>query len=146
MQGKAGNFWTIFLIIGGYKGYGLGFMVELFCGILSGSAFGPHVRRWDVCSVEANLVSLHVCLLFLLNSRGCGTLKTSQQMRRYPTTGVVCSSYCLEISERSRRKVEASDELLDFLVVFLCLDYDLIHESYQFINLLKSFLVVYVLS
>ena len=29
---------------GGYKGYGLGLLVEIFCGILSGSAWGPHVR------------------------------------------------------------------------------------------------------
>ena len=28
----------------GYKGYGLGLMVEIFCGILSGAAWGPHVR------------------------------------------------------------------------------------------------------
>lgn len=32
----------------GYKGYGLGLMVEIFCGILSGSAWGPHIRRWKV--------------------------------------------------------------------------------------------------
>ena len=28
----------------GYKGYGLALMVEIFCGIMSGSAWGPHVR------------------------------------------------------------------------------------------------------
>ncbi|CAG5115409.1 unnamed protein product [Candidula unifasciata] len=39
----------------GYKGYGLGFMVELFCGILSGSAFGSNVRMWAGHSVQANL-------------------------------------------------------------------------------------------
>jgi len=30
----------------GYKGFGLGMMVELFCGILSGSKFGTQVRTW----------------------------------------------------------------------------------------------------
>ena len=30
----------------GYKGFGLGMMVELFCGILSGSKFGTKVRTW----------------------------------------------------------------------------------------------------
>ncbi|XP_076293076.1 putative oxidoreductase YjmC [Lasioglossum baleicum] len=30
----------------GYKGYGLGLMVELLCGILSGSHFGPNIRQW----------------------------------------------------------------------------------------------------
>jgi LDH2 family malate/lactate/ureidoglycolate dehydrogenase len=33
-------------ITSGYKGYGLGLLVETFCGILSGSAFGPSIRRW----------------------------------------------------------------------------------------------------
>ena len=28
----------------GYKGYGLALLVEIFCGILSGSAWGPHIR------------------------------------------------------------------------------------------------------
>lgn len=31
---------------GGYKGYGLAMMVEIFCGILSGAAYGPHIRSW----------------------------------------------------------------------------------------------------
>ena len=30
----------------GYKGYGLGMMVEVFCGILGGSAYGHHIRHW----------------------------------------------------------------------------------------------------
>ena len=34
----------------GYKGYGLGLMVEIFCGIMSGSAWGPHVR-WVVRTI-----------------------------------------------------------------------------------------------
>ncbi|CAB4008791.1 uncharacterized oxidoreductase -like [Paramuricea clavata] len=42
-------------ITSGYKGYGLGFMVELFCGIMSGSAFGPHVRSWNKSDVVADL-------------------------------------------------------------------------------------------
>ena len=32
-------------ILRGYKGYGLGLMVDIFSGILSGSAFGPKVGR-----------------------------------------------------------------------------------------------------
>ncbi|CAH3178762.1 unnamed protein product, partial [Porites lobata] len=31
----------------GYKGFGLAMMVEVFCGILSDSAFGPHLRKWQ---------------------------------------------------------------------------------------------------
>ncbi|XP_018574226.1 uncharacterized protein LOC108913205 [Anoplophora glabripennis] len=39
----------------GYKGYGLGLMVETLCGILSGSAFGPNIRRWGREKAVANL-------------------------------------------------------------------------------------------
>ncbi|KAK2719847.1 hypothetical protein QYM36_005353 [Artemia franciscana] len=39
----------------GYKGYGLAFMVELFCGILSGSDYGPKIRRWPEADRPANL-------------------------------------------------------------------------------------------
>jgi len=34
-------------ISGGYKGYGLALMVEMFCGILSGAHWGPHIRKWQ---------------------------------------------------------------------------------------------------
>ncbi|KAJ8311306.1 hypothetical protein KUTeg_011142 [Tegillarca granosa] len=40
----------------GYKGYGLAMMVEIFCGILSGSSFGPNVRTWKDFDRAANLV------------------------------------------------------------------------------------------
>ncbi|CAF0884261.1 unnamed protein product, partial [Didymodactylos carnosus] len=41
---------------GGYKGYGLAMMVEILCGILSGSHFGPWIRSWKGSSnTEANL-------------------------------------------------------------------------------------------
>ena len=30
------------------QGYGLGLMVEIFCGIMSGSAWGPSVRKWKI--------------------------------------------------------------------------------------------------
>ena len=32
---------------GGYKGYGLAMMVDVFCGLLSGSAFGPSIKKWQ---------------------------------------------------------------------------------------------------
>jgi LDH2 family malate/lactate/ureidoglycolate dehydrogenase len=38
------------------KGYGLMFMVDILCGVLSGSAYGPHVRTWQTSNAEANLV------------------------------------------------------------------------------------------
>lgn len=39
----------------GYKGYGLSMMVEIFCGILSGSMYAHHVRSWKESQREANL-------------------------------------------------------------------------------------------
>ncbi|XP_076461629.1 putative oxidoreductase YjmC [Babylonia areolata] len=39
----------------GYKGYGLGMMVEVFCGLLSGASYGPNVRRWKTNDRPANL-------------------------------------------------------------------------------------------
>lgn len=39
----------------GYKGYGLGLMVEILCGILSGSQFGPNIRNWKTGDKVANL-------------------------------------------------------------------------------------------
>ena len=46
-----------FLLAGGFKGYGLAMMVEVFCGILADAAFGPNVRRWKGDERVANLVS-----------------------------------------------------------------------------------------
>ena len=31
----------------GYKGYGLGMLVDILCGLMSGSNYGPHVRHWS---------------------------------------------------------------------------------------------------
>ncbi|XP_011641057.1 uncharacterized protein LOC105429639 [Pogonomyrmex barbatus] len=39
----------------GYKGFGLGLMVEILCGILSGSHFGPNIRPWKTGDKIANL-------------------------------------------------------------------------------------------
>lgn len=33
----------LMLPLGGYKGFGLALMIEILCGVLSGSSFGPHV-------------------------------------------------------------------------------------------------------
>ncbi|XP_015111575.1 uncharacterized protein LOC107037512 [Diachasma alloeum] len=39
----------------GYKGYGLATMVEVLCGVLSGSHFGKNIRRWKEDDRIANL-------------------------------------------------------------------------------------------
>lgn len=38
-----------------YKGYGLALMVEVLCGILSGSQFGPNIRLWRESDKIADL-------------------------------------------------------------------------------------------
>jgi len=44
-------------LTGGYKGYGLAMMVEIFCGILAGAEFGNRIRVWKDTTKIANLVS-----------------------------------------------------------------------------------------
>lgn len=46
----------MFQFPGGYKGYGLSSMIEIFCGILAGAHWGPHVRKWMSTKSEADLV------------------------------------------------------------------------------------------
>ncbi|OXA61225.1 uncharacterized oxidoreductase YjmC [Folsomia candida] len=46
----------------GYKGYGLAVVVELFCGIMAGAAYGPKVRKWMSASVAANLGQCFVAI------------------------------------------------------------------------------------
>ncbi|KAH9499210.1 hypothetical protein Btru_004456 [Bulinus truncatus] len=46
----------------GYKGFGLAFMVEIFCGILSGSNFGTNVRHWSEHSAVADLGQCFVAI------------------------------------------------------------------------------------
>ena len=46
---------------GGYKGYGLGMMVDVLGGILGGGLFGKNIRRWRKDTFDANLVRLSVC-------------------------------------------------------------------------------------
>lgn len=47
---------------GGYKGFGLGLMVEVLCGILSGSHYSTQVRKWGSDSEEANLGQCFVAI------------------------------------------------------------------------------------
>lgn len=39
----------------GYKGYGLGMMVEILCGILADSKYSPNIRNWKSTATLANL-------------------------------------------------------------------------------------------
>ncbi|XP_076315044.1 uncharacterized protein LOC143227487 [Tachypleus tridentatus] len=46
----------------GYKGYGLAMMVEVFCGLLAGAAYGPNIRRWLDTSRIADLGQCFVAI------------------------------------------------------------------------------------
>lgn len=48
---------VLLFFAGGFKGYGLAMMVEVFCGILADAAFGPDIRKWKGDERVANLVS-----------------------------------------------------------------------------------------
>jgi len=47
---------------GGYKGYGLGLMVEIFCAILSGANYSTNVRRWGSTQEIANVGQCFVAI------------------------------------------------------------------------------------
>lgn len=47
---------------GGYKGYGLGMMVEMFCGILAGAEYSKHIRTWKETDRVANLGQCFVAI------------------------------------------------------------------------------------
>ncbi|CAK9817572.1 Malate dehydrogenase [Anthophora quadrimaculata] len=73
----------------GYKGYGLGLMVEVLCGILSGSEFGPNIRQWKN---KGKIANLGQCFMAINPAAfGCGSeerlAKLLQQLRNLPTAG-----------------------------------------------------------
>ncbi|XP_030622855.1 uncharacterized protein LOC115806306 [Chanos chanos] len=49
-------------ITGGHKGFGLGMMVEVFCGMLAGSQYSRHIRTWRVTDRMADLGQCFVAI------------------------------------------------------------------------------------
>uniref|UniRef100_A0A8R1HMC0 Malate dehydrogenase n=1 Tax=Caenorhabditis japonica TaxID=281687 RepID=A0A8R1HMC0_CAEJA len=49
-------------VSGGYKGYGLSSMIEIFCGVLAGAHWGPNVRKWMSTNAEADLGQCFVAI------------------------------------------------------------------------------------
>ncbi|KAI4901725.1 hypothetical protein NFI96_010951 [Prochilodus magdalenae] len=47
---------------GGHKGYGLGLMVEVFCGMLSGSKYSKNIRTWRMTDRRADLGQCFVAI------------------------------------------------------------------------------------
>ena len=56
---------------GGYKGYGLGMMVEVLGGILGGGPFGQNIRSWKGDTRVANLVSIFMDIVWLTGTVLC---------------------------------------------------------------------------
>ncbi|XP_017875451.1 uncharacterized protein LOC108622231 [Ceratina calcarata] len=73
----------------GYKGYGLALMVEVLCGILSGSQFGPNIRKW---TDKKKIADLGHCFMAIdPEAFGCGSkarlTELLQQLRELPKIG-----------------------------------------------------------
>ncbi|XP_076639932.1 putative oxidoreductase YjmC [Colletes latitarsis] len=73
----------------GYKGYGLAAMVEILCGILSGSHFGPNIRQWKNKNAVADLGQ---CFMAINPEAFCSDSKTRlstllTQLRNLPPAG-----------------------------------------------------------
>jgi LDH2 family malate/lactate/ureidoglycolate dehydrogenase len=66
--------------IGGYKGYGLAFLVEILCGILAGSSYGPHIRDWKKNWQIADLVSS--LIIKKVGEKECNLFKKQQQKKQ----------------------------------------------------------------
>ena len=65
----------LYFLSGGYKGYGLAMMVDVFCGVLSGSAFGTIIKQWQAREDDTRIADLvMICLSFLVPGfqRGLG--------------------------------------------------------------------------
>ena len=43
-------------MLAGYKGYGLGVMVEVLCGVMSGGPYAEHIHKWTGDASKADLV------------------------------------------------------------------------------------------
>ncbi|XP_078034874.1 putative oxidoreductase YjmC [Augochlora pura] len=73
----------------GYKGFGLGLMVEILCGILSGSHFGPNIRQWKG---KSRIADLGHCFM-AINPEAFGTGSKDRlatllkQLREMPKAG-----------------------------------------------------------
>merc|ERR1712066_91661 len=117
-------------ITGGYKGYGLGAMVEILCGVLSGSDFGKNIRRWqnvfenDECD-SANLGQCFIAInpaMFNPNYkadlkeyanmlRGCKTAQGEAQGPIIP--GDKSHAHCLDSLESIEYAASVIDQIHD---------------------------------
>lgn len=77
------------LFSGGYKGYGLGMMVELFCGILAGAQYSKHIRTWKVTDRIANLVRLFDIFVLFIIDNGININNILQYICKFKTVSIL---------------------------------------------------------
>lgn len=53
-------------------------LVEILCGVLSGAAYGPNIRRWGTYATVANLVGFYFCdAAYPIKCRDCLWLRAA---------------------------------------------------------------------
>ncbi|XP_034938000.1 uncharacterized oxidoreductase YjmC [Chelonus insularis] len=97
----------------GFKGYGLGVMVELLCGILSGSNYGPNIRKWNESSETANIG--HCFMAINPQAFGPGSQERLShllcQLRNLPTAGKEKVMVAGDFERESMKKVDTQGGL-----------------------------------
>ncbi|EFN77495.1 uncharacterized protein LOC105189531 [Harpegnathos saltator] len=75
----------------GYKGYGLGLMVEILCGVLTGSQFGPNIRNWKTADRVADLGQCFMAINPAAFAEGSKERLSTllEQLRDLPAAGAV---------------------------------------------------------
>lgn len=74
---------------GGYKGYGLAIMIEVLCGILSGSEYGPGIQKWGETNRPANLGQCFIAINTAVFAPGAKNRLATllNQLRELPRLG-----------------------------------------------------------
>ncbi|XP_046814099.1 uncharacterized oxidoreductase YjmC-like [Vespa crabro] len=92
----------------GYKGYGLATMVEVLCGILSGSNFGPNIRSWKKSDKIANLG--HCFMAIDPDAFCCGSKERLSvllcQLRELPKSGELSVLVAGDVERSAMAKVD----------------------------------------
>lgn len=98
----------------GYKGYGLATMVEILCGILSGSQFGPNIRAWRKSERAADLGHCFIVInpeVFCPGSKDRLT-QLVEQLRSLPQAGEKGIMVAGDPERNSMAKVDANGGIM----------------------------------
>lgn len=98
----------------GYKGYGLATMVEVLCGILSGSKFGGNIRAWRKSEKAADLGHCFIAINPEVFCPGSNERLTQlvHQLRNLPRAGEKPIMVAGDPERNSMAKVDASGGIL----------------------------------